>query len=64
MNVIPLDIRIGGSFDKPSIKPDFGKVLKQMAKKEIKKKEKKIKDKAKEDIKKKVEDKLKKLFKF
>ena len=64
MKAIPLDIHIGGTFNKPSIKPDFGKVLKQLAKKEIKKKEKKIKDKAKKDIQKKLGDELKKLFKF
>ncbi|MCW8986743.1 MAG: AsmA family protein, partial [Gammaproteobacteria bacterium] len=64
MDSIPLDIHIGGSFDKPSIKPDFEKVLSHMVKKEIKKQEQKIKDKAKKDIEKKLGNELKKLFKF
>lgn len=64
MSAIPLDIRIGGTFDKPSIKPDFEKVLKQMVKKKVNKQKKKIKDKAKKDLENKVKDKLKKLFKF
>ena len=64
MSVIPLDIRIGGSFDKPSIKPDFEKVLKQAVKRKVNKQKKKITDKAKKDLENKVKDKLKNLFKF
>lgn len=64
MNSIPLDIRITGTFTKPSIKPDFEKALKTLVKKEIKKEEKKVKNKVKKDLEKKVKDELKKLFKF
>jgi len=64
MNAIPLDIKITGSFDKPVIKPDFGKALNHLVKKELKKQETKIKDKAKKDIEKKIGDELKKLFRF
>ncbi|MDH5600508.1 MAG: AsmA family protein, partial [Gammaproteobacteria bacterium] len=64
MSAVPLDIRITGSFDKPSVKPDFEKVLKSLVKKEIKKEKKKITDKAKKDLENKVKDKLKNLFKF
>lgn len=64
MSVIPLDIRIGGSFDKPSIKPDFEKVLKQAVKSKVNKQKKKFTDKAKKDLENKVKDKLKNLFKF
>ena len=64
MSVLPLDISIGGSFDKPSIKPDFEKVLKQAVKRKVNKQKKKITDKAKKDLENKVKDKLKNLFKF
>ena len=64
MKAIPLDIYIRGTFDKPNIKADFSKVLKQLIKKEIKKQEHKITDKAKKDLEKKLGDKLKKLFHF
>ncbi|MCK4866257.1 MAG: AsmA family protein [Gammaproteobacteria bacterium] len=68
MNSIPLDIKITGTFDKPIIKPDFGKVLSHLLKKELKKQETKIKDKVKKDIQKELEKKLgnelKNLFKF
>ena len=75
MKAIPLDIDIGGTFDKPTIKPNFNKVLKQLVKKEMDKQKKKVKSKIKKDIKKqedklkkdlqkKLGDKLKNLFKF
>lgn len=64
MNAIPLEINITGTFSDPKIKPNFGKVLEQAAKKEIQKEVNKVKEKAREDIKKKVGDELKKLFKF
>lgn len=64
MDSIPLDIHIGGSFDNPTIKPNFGKVLDQLLKKEIKKQESKIKDNVKKDLEKKLGNELKKLFKF
>lgn len=54
----PLDIRITGSFDEPSIKPDFQKVLNNLVKKELKKHEKKIKDKVTNDLKKALEKNL------
>ena len=64
METIPLEINISGTFSEPKIQPDFGKVLEQIAKKEIQKEVNKVKEKAQEDIKKKVGDELKKLFKF
>ena len=64
MKAVPLDIYIRGTFDKPNIKADFSKALKQLIKREIKKQEHKITDKAKKDLEKKLGDKLKKLFKF
>jgi len=68
MNSIPLDIDISGTFDKPNIQPNFGKVLNSLVKKELKKQETKIKEKVTKDIKKELEKKLgnelKNLFKF
>ena len=79
MNAIPLDIIIKGTFDDPSIKPDFKKAVTQLVDNELKKQKKKLKkdfDKkldiekkklkkeAEEKLKKKLNDKLKKLFKF
>lgn len=64
MSAVPLDIRITGTFSNPKIKPDFGKVLKTLVKKEIKKEQKKAKDKIKKKLENKVKDKLKDLFKF
>ena len=79
MNVIPLDILIKGTFDDPSIKPDFKKALSQLIDNKLKKQKNKLKkdfDKkleiekgklkkeTKEKLKKKLNDNLKKLFKF
>lgn len=68
MNSMPLDIDITGTFDKPVIKPNFGKVLNNLVKKELKKQEIKIKEKVTKDIKKELENKLgnelKNLLKF
>ena len=79
MNVIPLDIIIRGTFDDPSIKPDFKKAINQLIdnkltkeknklKKDFDKKleseKKKIKKEAEEKLKEKLNDKLKKLLKF
>lgn len=64
MKAVPLDIYIRGTFDKPNIKADFSKSLKQLIKREIKKQEHKITDKTKKDLEKKLGDKLKKLLKF
>ena len=64
MNSIPLDVHVGGTFSEPTIKPDFGKVLNELVKKEIKKQETKIKENVKKDLENKVKDELKKLFKF
>lgn len=68
MNSIPLDVHIRGTFDKPKIKADFSKALKNLAKKKlkakVKSKQQQIKEKAKNELKKKLGDKLKNLFKF
>jgi len=68
MNSLPLDVRINGTFDKPSIKVDFQKTLNALLNRELKKQERKIKSKIKKDVQKELEkklgDKLKKLLKF
>ena len=79
MNVIPLDIIIKGTFDDPSITPDFKKAVTQLVDNEINKQKKKLKEDfdkkidlekkklkkdAEEQLKKKLNDNLKKLFKF
>ncbi len=68
MDAVPLNIYIRGSFDKPDIKIDFAKALKQLLKKELKKQKRKLKKKVttkiKKDLKNKLKNELKKLFKF
>ena len=79
MNVIPLDIIIKGTFDEPSIKPDFKKAVNQLVDDKIKKQKnklkkdfdkklevekKRLKKEAEDKLKKKLNDKMKKLFKF
>ncbi|MDZ7751866.1 MAG: AsmA family protein [Gammaproteobacteria bacterium] len=49
---VPIPVRVGGTFQKPSFKPDLGEVLKSKATQEIKKK-------AEEKVKEKLGDKLK-----
>ena len=67
MNVIPLDIIITGSFDDPSIKPDFNKAVNQLIGNELKKQQQKLKkdfdkklEAEKQKLKKEAEEKLKK----
>ena len=67
MNVIPLDIIIGGTFDEPSIKPDFKKAVNQLVGNELKKQQQKLKkdfdkklEAEKQKLKKEAEEKLKK----
>lgn len=64
MNSLPLDVLIRGTFDKPTIKVDFKKLLDRLVKKESQKQKEKIKNKLKQKLEKKMGDKLKNIFKF
>jgi len=68
MDAVPLNIHVRGTFEKPDIKVDFAKALKQVLKKELKKQKneltKKLTEEKKKELKNKLENKLKKLFKF
>lgn len=60
---LPIPIRVGGTFQEPSYKPDVGKLLEGKAKQEVQKQVDKVKEKAKGQIQEKAGEKLKGLIK-